>query len=299
MTGKKSGVGARLKEHQPKLQTIHCIAHRLELAIKDAAKSTAMFGKMGRFLANIYFFYHNSTHNRGLLRRTAEALGIKRFIPTRTGGTRWVVHTLNALTNLFAGYPAIVQHLLEIKDQANTSTDSKGKSAGFLKLLLSRQFLEFLNFMVDVTSVLGQLSQSFQKTEINMSEIPKLVKDTVTSLDKLKSHFKPVHSASWEKLAIKYKTSAPNLFCMVDLVLTLPAHSVEWIVLEGPTESEFDPIPAIDYWNGAARKARRPFQPPYGQRKCREEPEESEGEENQEFKDYASIYLVFTLPHFP
>lgn len=41
--------------------------------------------------------------------------------------------------------------------------------------------------MVDVTSVLGQLSQSFQKTEINMSEIPKLVKDTVTSLDKLKS----------------------------------------------------------------------------------------------------------------
>lgn len=114
MTGRRSGVGARMKEHQPKLQTVHCIAHRLELAIKQASKNVPMVCKMDQFLINIFLFYHNSTLNRGLLRRTAEALGVTRFIPTRTGGTRWIGHTQNALTNLLSGYPAIVQHLLEV-----------------------------------------------------------------------------------------------------------------------------------------------------------------------------------------
>ncbi|XP_071848829.1 zinc finger protein 862-like isoform X1 [Apostichopus japonicus] len=191
MTGRRSGVGARMKEHQPKLQTVHCIAHRLELAIKQASKNVPMVCKMDQFLINIFLFYHNSTLNRGLLRRTAEALGVTRFIPTRTGGTRWIGHTQNALTNLLSGYPAIVQHLLEIKEHNQTSNDSKGKSAGFLKLLLSRPFLGFLHFMVDVTNILGRLSRTFQRMDMNLPEMPKLVKDTVTSLDKLKSQQGP------------------------------------------------------------------------------------------------------------
>lgn len=114
MTGRRSGVGARLKEHQPILQTVHCIAHRLELAIKSAAKKIPMFQKLDQLLLSLFLFYHNSTLNRGLLTRTAEALGVTRFIPTRTGGTRWICHTQAALTNLLSGYPAIVQHLLEV-----------------------------------------------------------------------------------------------------------------------------------------------------------------------------------------
>ncbi|PIK53263.1 putative zinc finger protein [Apostichopus japonicus] len=302
MTGRRSGVGARMKEHQPKLQTVHCIAHRLELAIKQASKNVPMVCKMDQFLINIFLFYHNSTLNRGLLRRTAEALGVTRFIPTRTGGTRWIGHTQNALTNLLSGYPAIVQHLLEIKEHNQTSNDSKGKSAGFLKLLLSRPFLGFLHFMVDVTNILGRLSRTFQRMDMNLPEMPKLVKDTVTSLDKLKSHiteainirfdidaiqlaaakvinfkswpieaerdfgdaeiaelvdyfspvlekagtntnsiemewssvkesaytdYKPVYNASWEQLGVKYRVDAENLFSLVDLILTIPAHSVE------------------------------------------------------------------------
>ncbi|PIK35588.1 putative zinc finger protein [Apostichopus japonicus] len=326
MTGRRSGVGARMKEHQPKLQTVHCIAHRLELAIKQASKNVPMVCKMDQFLINIFLFYHNSTLNRGLLRRTAEALGVTRFIPTRTGGTRWIGHTQNALTNLLSGYPAIVQHLLEIKEHNQTSNDSKGKSAGFLKLLLSRPFLGFLHFMVDVTNILGRLSRTFQRMDMNLPEMPNLQGPAlrqfqraatdgtfhghkiegepinkaecdlaVTSIteainirfdidaiqlaaakvinfkswpieaerdfgdaeiaelvdyfspvlekagtntnsiemewssvkESAYTDYKPVYNASWEQLGVKYRVDAENLFSLVDLILTIPAHSVE------------------------------------------------------------------------
>lgn len=35
------------------------------------------------------------------------------------------------------------------------------------------------------------------------------------------------------------------------------------ILLEGPNEDDFNPVPAIDYWNGAPSRSRRPFQSPH------------------------------------
>lgn len=36
--------------------------------------------------------------------------------------------------------------------------------------------------------------------------------------------------------------------------------------MEGPSIKEFDPLPAIIFWNSVAKRVRRPFQPPYGKR---------------------------------
>ena len=106
--------------------------------------------------------------------------------------------------------------------------------------------------------------------------------------------FKPMNKANWKDVFVKYGKEFPNLLSVVDLVLTIPAHSVEcergfsqmkkaktdWrsslatdtltcimrINLQSPSENEFDPDPAISLWNTAAKRGRRPFQPPYTQR---------------------------------
>ena len=114
MQGVRKGVAAKLREKQPKLHVTHCVAHQLKLAIKSAVKDVQLYRKVEKLLLDIYLFYHQSTLNRGLLRRTAEALGERKFIPTRVGGTRWISHTERALDNLFSGYRAIIQHLLEV-----------------------------------------------------------------------------------------------------------------------------------------------------------------------------------------
>lgn len=41
LTGKGNGLVVRLKEKFPNVQSVHCLAHRLELTVKDALREVA------------------------------------------------------------------------------------------------------------------------------------------------------------------------------------------------------------------------------------------------------------------
>ena len=119
MLGAKAGVGALLTKEQPSLIAIHCMAHRLELALKDASKKLKLYDKSINVLSmGLYYFYHNSALNRSMLVRSYQAMVGKEkgepLLPTRVGGTRWIGHTYRALTNLTTSYPYIVQHLGQV-----------------------------------------------------------------------------------------------------------------------------------------------------------------------------------------
>ena len=43
MTGRRSGVAARLKGHNPEIDSVHCGAHRLALASSQAAQHVPTF----------------------------------------------------------------------------------------------------------------------------------------------------------------------------------------------------------------------------------------------------------------
>ena len=57
MIGKKGGVATYLKQIQPSL-IVHCLAHRLELAYKDAVKKIPVYSYLLVLLVGIYYFYH-------------------------------------------------------------------------------------------------------------------------------------------------------------------------------------------------------------------------------------------------
>ena len=95
-------------------QGIHCMGHRVELSYKDAVKDILIHRKLSDLLLGLFYFYHNSPLNRSNLKRTAEALGVQVYMPTRVGGTRWLDHTLRALTNLLKGYQVLVEHLGQV-----------------------------------------------------------------------------------------------------------------------------------------------------------------------------------------
>ena len=116
MLGKTNGVVARLKNEvqRPFIQAIHCSAHRLELAYKDATKPIEIFKKVDNLLLAIYLFYKNSPLNRANLKASFSTLGQKPLIPSRVGGTRWLPHINRAFENLLTGYSAILQHLTQV-----------------------------------------------------------------------------------------------------------------------------------------------------------------------------------------
>ena len=84
--GKNNGVIQRLRNDIPYLVGIHCMAHRLELSLNDAA---SMQRTTNQILLSLYIFYHNSTLNQSNLKASYDSLGLKFLVPPRVGGTRW------------------------------------------------------------------------------------------------------------------------------------------------------------------------------------------------------------------
>ena len=114
MQGRNNGVAVRLREHQPKLQSVHCMAHRLELAYRDVLKTVPIFKRMDSFLLGLYLFYHNSALNRSNLKTSFKSMDESCIVPTRVGGTRWMSHTKGALDKVTRGYTALLQHLEQV-----------------------------------------------------------------------------------------------------------------------------------------------------------------------------------------
>ena len=114
MTGKFNGVCKKVQDGRDFIVPVHCLAHRLELSIKDAFKSAVIHMKLETLLKPLYKFYHKSAVNRSGLKQHFRKLDLTCKVPRRIGGTRWVTHTKNAVDTMIEGQQAIVNHLNEV-----------------------------------------------------------------------------------------------------------------------------------------------------------------------------------------
>ena len=183
MMGARKGVAALLKEKNPSIIGIHCFGHRLELAYKESLAKVDLGDKVVTLLMGLYYFYHNSPLNRSNLKNSFKALGKKAVTPTRVGGTRWVGHVLRALTNLFKGYEAVVQHLQQLGEDPKASSVAKSKAKCFLKLLTKKDVMQFASFLHDVVSALSIMSKVFQRKDGTAADIHRSLKNVLSVLD--------------------------------------------------------------------------------------------------------------------
>ncbi|XP_030829455.1 zinc finger protein 862-like [Strongylocentrotus purpuratus] len=187
MLGKRGGVVSHLRELSPALQAVHCTAHRLELAFKDAVKNVALCKTVNLLLLNLYLFYKNSSKNRSSLKQAAEAEGDPKLFPTRVGGTRWLPHLQRALGNFLRGYRAITTQLQQLQAQPGVSVDARAKSKGFLKQMKRKDVVLFAHFMLDVVTVLSKVSLTAQRSESTVPEVARSIDMALTTLKKYRS----------------------------------------------------------------------------------------------------------------
>ena len=113
--GDKTGVMAKMLKKSPWLVFIWCMAHRLELAIKEGLGGTK-FDDINEMLLNIYLLYEKSSKKLSQLGELVEKLkdlyeftsgGIK---PKRSCGTRWIAHKISAMKVLIDKWVYICIH---------------------------------------------------------------------------------------------------------------------------------------------------------------------------------------------
>ncbi|XP_044876872.1 zinc finger protein 862-like isoform X1 [Mauremys mutica] len=191
MVGENNGVAKLLKEIQPCVQSVHCFAHRLELAYKGALKSIQLYTTLSGLLQNMYYFYHNSPLNKSNLKSTYETLKLRPAIPSRIGGTRWLSRLQTALQILLKGYPAILLHMNKFQVQGDPSASNHQKAKCLLKLLLKMEVVKFSHFLLDIINVLNILSRVTQDRNSSIADIFATMQSTLETLQMYKTRSGP------------------------------------------------------------------------------------------------------------
>ena len=190
-TGHRNGLFGLLKQEQPSVVLIHCLAHRLELAFCDASKSSGLHEKaVSTLLMGLYYFYRNSTLNRSMLKRAGASLGIKNvLVPNRVCTTRWVGHLHRSIEIVLKSYPIIVTHLQQItQTDIKINTIQAAKAKCFLKLLLTKDVVLYLHLLLDICEPLRKLSNAFQERSAVVSDVYRAISSSIVILKKLNTN---------------------------------------------------------------------------------------------------------------
>ena len=188
MTGRKSGVAAQLTKLFPKLVTWHCLNHRLELAVGDAADETQGISHFRTFMDSLYTLYSRSPKTQKHLQTVARELDIAVNKIGRVLGTRWVASSFRTVTAVWSNFEALAAHFRAGCDPASSQYDKTlaSKYAGLRRKLCSPQFVSDLAVMHDALDELSTLSEQLQNRTTTIPEADKLVRRSIRRIEHMK-----------------------------------------------------------------------------------------------------------------
>ena len=184
--GKNHSVTALLKKDVPKLITMHCVNHRLELSVLDAIKKKNgdVFARIKKVLHLLYNHYSRSPKAVRELKNLAEAMQVKCLKPSKMNGTRWMPHFYRALTILLKkeNYKLYITHFEDIIKDGTGGVSCLGRAKKILKFLKSKKLMHYMHFLLDVLEILSDLSLEFQQDEASLPDVVKALDHALTKL---------------------------------------------------------------------------------------------------------------------
>ena len=189
--GHTAGVARLLENDCGQLVIVHCVAHRLELAITDAMRNVKYEKTFTTILKKVYSYYHSSPKRTKELKAVGDLLDEKILSHINLYGIRWLQSTHQAVKVLLNNLVAVISHMEKAALSEPDIVASKLK--GYLRFLKSERFVRFLCFMQDIMSVLAHTSEKFQLRFIS-------VRDVICSLDKTKRKLNKMISENGDSL---------------------------------------------------------------------------------------------------
>ncbi len=130
MTGRKTGVVVRMREHSPAIVGVHCAAHRCALAASQAANGIPQMAHYSRVVSNIFHYFSNSALRSNKLREIQNILELPQLKYAEVHSVRWL-SLEKAVSAVYRTYPALCMALAH---EATTNPTAKGyprKSTSF------------------------------------------------------------------------------------------------------------------------------------------------------------------------
>ena len=185
MSGRLNGLGKILGDYVGRdLVKIHCMAHKIHLAIRRAFKDINYIFHVESALNQMYTFYYSHSHKRlNHLREFAQGVPLLQL--NYIFEVRWITSELSSVRRVIKNYEFLQGDLLQITEGTEFDQKSKRTAQGILRSLQDKNFYEIICFLGDVLTVLSKFSLEMQKRDgilIDQVKNLKKMKDDILNL---------------------------------------------------------------------------------------------------------------------
>nr|XP_035978522.1 zinc finger protein 862 isoform X2 [Halichoerus grypus] len=184
----RGGLVEKFQEVIPQLLPVHCVAHRLHLAVVDACGGIDLVKKCDRHIRTVFKFYQSSNKRLNELQEGAAPLEQEITRLKDLSAVRWVASKRRTLNALIVSWPALARHLQGVAE-AGGQTGHRAK--GMLKLMKSFHFVKFCHFLLDFLSIYRPLSEVCQKEMVLITEVNSTLGRAYVALETLRHQAGP------------------------------------------------------------------------------------------------------------
>uniref|UniRef100_A0A5G2QL50 Zinc finger protein 862 n=1 Tax=Sus scrofa TaxID=9823 RepID=A0A5G2QL50_PIG len=164
----RGGLVEKFQEVIPQLLPVHCVAHRLHLAVVDACGGIDLVKKCDRHIRTVFKFYQSSNKSLRELQEGAAPLEQEILRLKDLNAVRWVASRRRTLDALLVSWPALARHLQRV---AEAGGQVGHRAKGLLKLMKNFHFVKFCHFLLDFLSIYRPLSEVCQKDMVLVTEV--------------------------------------------------------------------------------------------------------------------------------
>lgn len=200
MSGRCSGLQAKIKELNKYAEYVPCAGHSLNLVGVHAVKCVSTVTIYFDVVQNLYTFFSSSTHRWEILR---SHLGPHHKVVKQLSDTRWSAQA-DAINALCEGYNEIRLSLQSIRnDVTNQSLETRLMAQGLEKKLdkLETVFLTIL--WNEILSRFNAVSKLLQSEKVNLSVAVKMLKSLIVFIREKRDGFDDYESKSKAKSVVK------------------------------------------------------------------------------------------------
>ena len=167
MSGRLSGVQARIRKLCPQAIYVHCFAHRLNLVLVDCSKNMEFVSELFCVYQMLYLF-SSSSAVLPVFEEVQRVAGIKKPLRIKSfGNTRWACH-FDAISGVLQSLKEIVATL---EDLTENDRDSKRRveAGGLLTHVRTVRFIFIFVFLVKGLSITKGLSDQLQDDSLDLA----------------------------------------------------------------------------------------------------------------------------------
>ncbi|ELK35181.1 Zinc finger protein 862 [Myotis davidii] len=183
MLGHSGGLVGKFQEIIPPLLPVHCVAHRLPLAVVDACAGIDLVKKCDRHIRTVFKFYQSSNKRLAELQQGATALQQEITRLKDLNAVKWVASRRRTLTVLISSWPALARHLQSV---AEAGGQIGHRAKGMLKLTKNFHFIRFCHFLLDFLSIYRPLSEVCRKEVVLITEVNSTLRRAYVALETLR-----------------------------------------------------------------------------------------------------------------